>query len=49
MVNRVHTAVKMLSIQNFAYRVVCGSMASGFDKQNTQGVDGVSQILFTSP
>lgn len=46
--NRVHTAMKMLSIQNFAYGVVVG-MASGFDKQNTQGIDGVSQILFTSP
>ncbi|ASG68050.1 carbon-nitrogen hydrolase [Francisella halioticida] len=46
--NRVHTAVKMLSIQNFAYGVVVG-MASGLDKQHTQGVDGVSQILFTSP
>ncbi|AJJ47835.1 carbon-nitrogen hydrolase [Francisella tularensis subsp. novicida] len=46
--NRVHNAVKMLSIQNFAYGVIVG-MASGFDKQNTQGIDGVSQILFTSP
>ncbi|QIW10126.1 nitrilase-related carbon-nitrogen hydrolase [Francisella sp. LA112445] len=46
--NRVHTAVKMLSIQNFAYGVVVG-MASGLDKDHTQGVDGVSQILFTSP
>ncbi|MED7818874.1 MULTISPECIES: nitrilase-related carbon-nitrogen hydrolase [unclassified Francisella] len=46
--NRVHTAVKMLSIQNFAYGMVVG-MASGFDRQHTQGVDGVSQILFTSP
>ncbi|MEY8701938.1 nitrilase-related carbon-nitrogen hydrolase [Francisella philomiragia] len=46
--NRVHTAMKMLSIQNFAYGMVVG-MASGLDKQNTQGVDGVSQIIFTSP
>ena len=46
--NRVHTALKMLSIQNFAYGVVVG-MASGLDKDHTQGVDGVSQTLFTSP
>lgn len=46
--NRVHTALKMLSIQNFAYGVVVG-MASGSDKDHTQGIDGVSQILFTSP
>lgn len=46
--SRVHTAVKMLSIQNFAYGMVVG-MASGLDRQHTQGVDGVSQILFTSP
>ncbi|MDE4978328.1 carbon-nitrogen hydrolase, partial [Francisella tularensis subsp. holarctica] len=45
--NIVHNAVKMLSIHNFAYGVIVG-MASGFDKQNTFGIDGVSKILFTS-
>lgn len=45
---RVQTAAKMLSIQNFAYGMVVG-MASGLDKKDSYKREGVAQTLFTSP
>ena len=46
--NRIHTSMKMLSIQNYAYGVVVG-MVSGKDKNDLEGADGVAQLMFTSP
>lgn len=45
--NRVQTAIRMLTIQNFAYGVVVG-MVSNKDIDNLDGAIGVGQILFTS-
>ncbi|TDT73340.1 putative amidohydrolase [Allofrancisella inopinata] len=46
--NRIQTAIKMLSIQNYSYGVAVG-MVSNLDKNNLENADGVAQILFTSP
>lgn len=46
--DRVQTAAKMLSIQNFAYGVVVG-MASGLNKKDSSKMEGVAQATFTSP
>lgn len=46
--NRVHTAIRMLSIQNYSYGAVVG-MVSNRDINNLEGADGVAQMLFTNP
>ena len=46
--NRIHTSMKMLSIQNYAYGVVTG-MVSNKNKDDLEGADGVAQLMFTSP
>lgn len=46
--SRVQTAIKTLSIQNFAYGLVVG-MVSNRGVNDLEGADGVSQALFVSP
>ncbi|MFC4891737.1 nitrilase-related carbon-nitrogen hydrolase [Pseudofrancisella aestuarii] len=46
--NRVHAAIRMLTIQNYAYGLVVG-MVSNRDKNNLEGADGVAQMLFLTP
>ncbi|AXA34365.1 nitrilase-related carbon-nitrogen hydrolase [Francisella adeliensis] len=46
--SRVQSAIKILSIQNFAYGLVVG-MVSNRSINDLEGADGVAQALFVSP